>query len=115
MFADFLIQRYFLIAQDSPADEDVWKLLLEEFLEEAALFGYHPRVKHELRQIFYLSKKQRNIVFPMLLKPLTVFGIRSSESGHQSAIFICGSRAGLKTNTAFGRFQRFITCITMII
>lgn len=63
MFADFLIQRYFLIAQDSPADEDVWKLLLEEFLEEAALFGYHPRVKHELRQIFYLSKKQRNIVF----------------------------------------------------
>ena len=73
MFADFLIQRYFLIAQDSPADEDVWKLLLEEFLEEAALFGYHPRVKHELRQIFYLSKKQRNIVFPMLLKPLTVF------------------------------------------
>ena len=73
MFADFLIQRYFLIAQELTADDDVWKLLLEEFLEEAALFGYPQRVKHELRQIFYLSKQQRNIVFPMILKPLTVF------------------------------------------
>ena len=73
MFADFLIQRYFLIAQNTSPDDDVWKLLLEELLEEAALFGYPPRAKHELRQIFYLSKQQRNIVFPMILKPLTVF------------------------------------------
>ena len=73
MFADFLIQRYFLISQNTSPDDDVWKMLLEELLEEAALFGYPPRVKHELRQIFYLSKQQRNIVFPMILKPLTVF------------------------------------------
>lgn len=73
MFADFLIQRYFLIAQGGNQDDDVWKMFLEELLEEAALFGYPQRVKHELRQIFYLSKQQRNIVFPMILKPLTVF------------------------------------------
>lgn len=72
MFTDFLIQRYFLILKNNPG-QDAWKILLEEFLTEADLFGYNQRASQKLRQLFYLSKKQRNIVFPMLLKPLTNF------------------------------------------
>lgn len=98
MFTDFLIQRYFLILQNVESkDVDAWKILLEEFLEEATLFAYHPRVSQALRQLYYLSKKQRNIVFPMVLKPLTNFRNKTVRERTCLSDFYLRQSRGIKT------------------
>lgn len=74
MFADCLIQRYFLIMQnDNPQKTGGWKILLGELLKEASFFGYNFRSIQIMQNIFYLSKKQRQIIFTIMLAPLAVF------------------------------------------
>ena len=74
MFTDFLLRRYFdLSAVARSEDVGGWKLVLESFLAEAELFAYHQKALAVLRQISYLSRKQRGVIFPMLLKALAVF------------------------------------------
>lgn len=74
MFADCLIQRYFLIMQnDNPQKVGGWKILLGELLKEASFFGYNFRSIQVMQNIFYLSKKQRQIIFTIMLAPLAVF------------------------------------------
>lgn len=74
MFADCLIQRYFLIMQnDNPQKTGGWKILLGELLKEASFFGYNFRSIQIMQNIFYLSKKQRQIIFTIMLSPLEVF------------------------------------------
>lgn len=98
MFLDFIIQRYFLIVQKNKNSEvDSWKMLLEEFLEEAAFFGYNSVVIQELRQLFYLSKKQRNIVFPIVFKPLMVFRNKIVRERTCLSDFYLRQSRGIKT------------------
>ena len=54
-------------------------------LAEAKLFNYSTAALNGLEQMVYLSKKQRQIVFPMLIKPLMVFRnamVRERTSGN---------------------------------
>ena len=74
MFADCLIQRYFMIMQnDDPEKVGGWKILLGELLNEAAFFGYNSRALQVMQHLYYLSRKQRKIIFTLMLAPLSVF------------------------------------------
>lgn len=75
MFADCLMQRYFSITQEDEQKAAVggFKVMLGEFIKEAQVFGYDKRAVQVMQQLYYLTRKQRRIIFTMLMAPLTVF------------------------------------------
>lgn len=75
MFADCLMQRYFAITQEDEQKAAVggFKVMLGEFIKEAQVFGYDKRAVQVMQQLYYLTRKQRRIIFTMLMAPLTVF------------------------------------------
>ncbi len=76
MFADWLFQSYFAIREglgEDGREVDVWKILFGNLLDEARFMNYGTRVIDGIRQMVYLSRKQRSIILPLLMKPLTVF------------------------------------------
>ncbi len=78
--ADSLIQHYFLTANvDEDQDADGWKTMLDGFIREARFFGYGDRAVQMLEYIFYLSRRQRSIVFGMILKSLSIFKYREAR------------------------------------
>lgn len=85
MFADCIMQRYFAITQEDEQKAAVggFKVMLGEFIKEAQVFGYDKRAVQVMQQLYYLTRKQRRIIFTMLMAPLTVFrksNIRSRTS-----------------------------------
>lgn len=97
MFADFLLRRYFEVsAAAGAADIGGWKLVAESFLAEAELFAYHQKARAVLRQISYLSRKQRGIIFPMLLQPLSMFRSGSLRERTASSDFRLRDMRGMK-------------------
>lgn len=74
MFSDWLIQSYFAVKAAAAKPEiDGWKIVIERWLEEARFFGYNKQALETLQELFYLSRKQRSIIFPMLINPLSIF------------------------------------------
>lgn len=75
MFADCLMQRYFAITQEDEEKAAVggFKVMLGEFIKEAQVFGYDRRAIQVMQQLYYMTRKQRRIIFTMLMAPLTVF------------------------------------------
>lgn len=85
MFSDWLLQSYFAVKSAAKNPEsDGWKIVIERWAEEAKFFGYNEKVLEILQQLFYLSRKQRSIIFPMIINPLSVFR-NSSVRGRTSA------------------------------
>lgn len=83
MVSDWVIKNY-LTNKNSPDMKCDCKEWLESLMVEAQLFNYGSEVVSGLQQLVYLSAKQRDIVFPMLLKPLMIFRnavIRERTSG----------------------------------
>lgn len=81
MIADWLLKNY-LNSRDHNGD---WRQWLDGLLREAQLFNYSPLAQNGLRQLYYLSYKQRSIIFPMFLKPLLIFRnpqVRERTSGN---------------------------------
>ena len=77
MFADWLLQCFLVVKAQEKDAVDAWKKVLEFCLQEAEFFGYDEMVAEILRQMFYLSGKQRSVIFPMVLNPLSVFRLSS--------------------------------------
>lgn len=75
MFADCLMLRYFAITQEDQEKAAVggFKIMLGEFIKEARLFGYDARAIQIMQQLYYLTRRQRRIIFTMMLSPLMVF------------------------------------------
>lgn len=75
MFADCLMLRYFAITQEDQEKAAVggFKIMLGEFIKEARLFGYDARAVQIMQQLYYLTRRQRRIIFTMMLSPLMVF------------------------------------------
>lgn len=83
MIADWIMKNYLTEKKESVSGD--WKNWLERMLAEAKLFNYSTAALNGLEQMVYLSKKQRQIVFPMLIKPLMVFRnamVRERTSGN---------------------------------
>lgn len=97
MFADWLLNSYFE-EQSKMVEQhgDGWKPLLEKLLNEALIFNYNSKAIMGLRQLSYLSKKQRSIVFPMLLKPLTFFRNSSVRERTSCSDFYTTQIRGIK-------------------
>lgn len=73
MFADWLLQCFLVVKAQEKDAIDIWKTVLEYCLQEAVFFGYDDAVVEILQQLFYLSRKQRSVIFPMMFNPLSVF------------------------------------------
>lgn len=74
MLNDCLIQRFYTVRnEDENQEMGRWKKMLNGFLKEAEFFGYHPRAIRVMQHLFYLTKKQRKIIFAMMLEPLSAF------------------------------------------
>lgn len=123
MFSDWLLQSYFVVKSAAKSPEsDGWKNVIERWIEEAKFFGYNEQSLETLQQLFYLSRKQRSIIFPMIINPLSVFrnssvrertsasdfhlyqarGIKNAESGNWQVVTIY-SIAGNKTVDFIGK------------
>ncbi|MDR1025990.1 MAG: type IV secretory system conjugative DNA transfer family protein [Lactobacillus sp.] len=71
---DTLMQFYFKGAKNSEDGEiDGWKVMLDNFIKEAKVFGYSKRAIEILEYLFYLSRKQRKIVFTLILEIMAMF------------------------------------------
>ena len=75
MFADCLMLRYFAIMQDDETKASIggFKVMLGEFIKEAQVFGYDKRAVQIMQQLYHMTRKQRRIIFTMLMAPLMVF------------------------------------------
>ena len=74
MMVDCLIERYYTIRQeDAGRTYGRWKTMLGDFIREAEFFGYHPRANQVMQHLYYLTKKQRKMIFAVMLEPLMVF------------------------------------------
>ncbi len=69
MVADWLLKSY-LMRKNRVGD---WLEWLESLLQETILFNYSLESVVGLKELISLSKKQRQIIFPMMLKSLMVF------------------------------------------
>lgn len=88
MLSDWLLKNYLTERIDESHNRDC-KTWLEALLAEAVLFNYNAAAINGLRQLAYLSKRQREVVFPMILKPLKVFRnpiIREKTSGNDFGV-----------------------------
>lgn len=88
MLSDWILKNYLAERIDESHNRDC-KTWLEALLAEAVLFNYGAAAVNGLRQLVYLSKRQREVVFPMILKPLKVFRnpvIREKTSGNDFGV-----------------------------
>lgn len=97
MFSDWLLQSYFAVKSlaDKP-DIDGWKILIERWIEEAEFFGYNEKSLEILRQLFCLSRKQRGIIFPMLINPLSIFRNSNVRERTSASDFYMFQSRGIK-------------------
>lgn len=84
MVADWLLKNYLLAREGGSAGRGC-KDWLESLTAEAFLFNYGTGIVRGLQQLAYLSSRQREIVFPMLLRSLKIFrnpAVREKTSGN---------------------------------
>lgn len=99
MFSDWLLQCYFTVKSASKNQEvDGWKVVIERWIEEAKFFGYNEKSLETLQQLFYLSRKQRSIVFPMVINPLSVFRNSSVRERTSTSDFYMFQSRGIKNS-----------------
>ena len=76
MISDCLLQLYLDLSRGKgKEDADIWKEILEHIIKEAKLLGYDSRSSNVLEYLFYLSRKQRKIVFTLIMGALSPFGV----------------------------------------
>lgn len=95
MLTDWLMYHY-LESRTVNAQSADWKDWLETLLVEARLFNYCREAFTGLQSVTYLSRKQRQIMLPMVLKPLKIFRnpmVRERTSGND---FCLGELRGVK-------------------
>ena len=124
MFADCLMLRYFAITQEDQEKAAVggFKIMLGEFIREARLFGYDKRAVMIMQQLYYLTRRQRRIIFTMMLSPLMVFrksnirertslsdftlaqmrGVHYDEQWHVTTVYSVAD--AVKTSSVMSRF-----------
>lgn len=71
MLTDWLLQNY-LTSKDEGGRND-WRKWLETLIVEAGLFNYGKAVIQGMEQFLYLSRRQRQIVFVCMMRPLKSF------------------------------------------
>lgn len=97
MFSDWLLQSYFAVkAAANNQDADGWKIVIERWIEEAKFFGYNEKALETLEKLFYLSRKQRSIIFPMVINPLSVFRNASVRERTSTSDFYMYQSRGIK-------------------
>lgn len=105
MFSDWLLQSYFAVKSAAEnLESDGWKIVIEHWIEEAKFFGYDERVLETLQQLFYLSRKQRSIIFPMIINPLSVFRNTSVRERTSASDFHLYQSRGIK-NADSGKWE----------
>ena len=95
MLTDWLMYHY-LESRTVNAQSADWKDWLETLLVEARLFNYSREAFTGLQSVTYLSRKQRQIMLPMVLKSLKIFRnpmVRERTSGND---FCLGELRGIK-------------------
>lgn len=95
MLTDWLMYHY-LESRTADGQSADWKDWLETLLVEARLFNYSHEAFTGLQSVTYLSRKQRQIMLPMVLKPLKIFRnpmVRERTSGND---FCLGELRGIK-------------------
>ena len=100
MMVDCLIERYYTIRQEEAGRAyGRWKTMLGNFIREAELFGYHPRANQVMQHLYYLTKKQRKMIFAVMLEPLMVFRKNSVRERTSSSDLILSDlqKSGIKT------------------
>ncbi len=97
MFSDWLLQGYFAVKSAAKNPEsDGWKTVIERWVEEGKFFGYNEKSLETLQQLFYLSRKQRSIIFPMIINPLSVFRNSSVRERTSASDFHLHQARGIK-------------------
>lgn len=72
MIVDTLVYRY--CSSNSKDDNSaLWKNMLNEYMTEATFFGYNPKFISVFEYLDHLSKKQRWVVFSIILDALSIF------------------------------------------
>lgn len=105
MFSDWLLQSYFAVKAAAQNPEvDGWKVVIERWIEEAKFFGYNEKALETLQQLFYLSRKQRSIIFPMVINPLSVFRNSSVRERTSTSDFYMYQSRGIK-NPVSGNWE----------
>ena len=105
MFSDWLLQSYFLAkSANNTADADIWKGIVERCIGEAKFFGYNEKALETLQQVFYLSSKQRSIIFSMLVNSLSIFRHSSVRERTSSSDFCIRQSRGIK-NPETGKWE----------
>lgn len=101
MMVDCLIERYYTIRQEEAGRAyGRWKTMLGSFIREAAFFGYHPRANQVMQHLYYLTKKQRKMIFAVMLEPLMVFrknSVRERTSSSDLILSDMRKEPGIKT------------------
>lgn len=72
MFVDTLLVQYSEALKED-VEQIVWKEMLEDFSEEVAFFGYLQKYVHVFEHMIHLSKKQRKVVFSIIIEALSPF------------------------------------------
>ncbi|MDR1693826.1 MAG: type IV secretory system conjugative DNA transfer family protein [Lactobacillaceae bacterium] len=74
MIVDTLVHRYCSANSGKENDSEViWKNMLGEYMAEAGFFGYNPKFSSVFEYLDHLSKKQRWVVFSIVLDSLSIF------------------------------------------
>lgn len=74
MLADILIHRYCSVKHDGVSDNIyLWRDMLEEFMEEVALFNYGFDSASVFEYVITMTRQQRWLVFSMIMDVLNVF------------------------------------------
>lgn len=78
MIVDTLIHRYCSVNNKEDNDSSImWKNMLGEFMAEASFFGYNPKFLSVFEYLNNLSRKQRWVVFSIVLDSLSLFRKKS--------------------------------------
>lgn len=95
MFSDWLLESYLRVKKENPA-VDGWRALIERWVQEAEFFSYSDKAVKTLQHLYFLSRKQRSIIFPMLFKPLAVFRNRAVRERTSASDFYASQLRGIK-------------------
>lgn len=103
MFSDWLLESYLTVKKENPS-ADGWRVLIERWVQEAEFFSYSEKAVKTLQHLYFLSRKQRSIIFPMLFKPLSVFRNSAVRERTSASDFCASSLRGIK-NPQSGKWE----------
>ncbi len=103
MFSDWLLESYLSVKKENPS-ADGWLVLIEKWIKEAEFFSYSEKAVKTLQNLYFLSRKQRGVIFPMLFKPLSVFRNSTVRERTSSSDFCALWLRGMK-NPQNGKWE----------